>query len=279
VIGEVRRLAAELGAASAVVTFDPHPASVVRPESAPLLLTDTDQRLELLAATGVDYTLLVPFDLSRSKESAEDFVREVLVGCMRARAVVVGGDFHFGHQRRGDVPLLRELGKAHGFEVDGIELLGSASSGAQAVSSTGIRAALAAGDLAAANRMLGRPHRVRGTVVRGDARGRELGFPTANIEVPPGMAPVADGVYAGWYERPDGSRFRAAISIGTRQQFYDDGRTMLEAHLLDFTGDLYGERATVDLVIRLSGQAKFESVEKLVAKIQHDVEETRRVLS
>ena len=277
VIGEVRRLAAERGCASAVVTFDRHPATVVRPESAPLLLTDLEQRLELLANTGIDYALVVPFDEVRSKESPEDFVREQLAECLHARAVAVGADFHFGHQRRGDVALLRTMGAELGFEVDGIELLASASAGATAVSSTAIRQALAEGNLDVANRMLGRPHEVRGEVQQGDQRGRELGFPTANVAVPATIQLPADGIYAGWYVRPSGETHAAAISLGRRPTFYDDQpASLLEAHVLDFEGDLYGERLVVEIWERLRDEAAFESEEDLVAQIACDVEATRR---
>ncbi|MGD9798383.1 MAG: bifunctional riboflavin kinase/FAD synthetase [Acidimicrobiia bacterium] len=285
VIGEVRRLAAELGAASAVVTFDPHPAVVVRPASAPPLLTGLDQRLELLAATGVDRTLVVPFDEARSKESAEEFVEDVLVGCLGVRAVVVGEDFHFGHQRRGDVALLRRMGERHGFEVDGIELHASAASAARTVSSTAIRAALADGDVVAAARMLGRPYEVRGTVERGDRRGRELGFPTANLAVPDDRARPAEGVYAARYVRPDGSTHPAAVSLGRRPQFYEDGGLLLlEAHLLDGPAevddlDLYGELGAVQFVERIRGQARFETVDALVARMALDVAEAARLLA
>jgi riboflavin kinase/FMN adenylyltransferase len=279
VIGEARRLAAELGAKSAVVTFDRHPASVVRPDSAPLLLTDLDQRLELLAAAGIDYAVLVHFDETRSHEPAEDFVRNELVGCLGARAVVVGADFHFGHGRKGDVALLREMGATLGFEVDGLELMASGVAGASAVSSTTIRAALAEGDLDAASRMLGRAHEVRGVVERGDQRGRDLGFPTANVAVPAEVQLPADGIYAGWYVHPDGTRTATAISLGRRPTFYDDQPySLLEAHLLDFGGDLYGQPARVRFVRRLRGEAKFDSIEALVAQIGRDVTDTRAAL-
>src|SRR5262245_24266755 len=186
VIATVRGLAADRGLASAVVTFDRHPASVVRPESAPRLLTDLDQKLELLEETSVDYTLVVHFDEERSKESPEDFVNEVLVGCLNAKVVVVGADFHFGHQRRGNVPLLEAMGAQLGFEVIGMSLVGAAGMPArdeEQVSSTAIRRALVSGDLDAANAMLGRAYEVRGTVDRGDGRGRDWGFPTANVTV------------------------------------------------------------------------------------------------
>ena len=279
VLGEVRRLAAERACASAVVTFDRHPASVVRPDSAPLLLTDLEQRLELLANAGIDYALVVAFDEVRSKESAEDFVREQLAECLHARAVVVGADFHFGHQRRGDVALLRTMGAELGFEVDGIELLASAAAGATPVSSTAIRKALAAGDLDVANRMLGRPHEVRGEVQQGDQRGRELGFPTANVAVPSTIQLPADGIYAGWYVRPDGSTHPAAISLGRRPTFYDDQpASLLEAYVIDFAGDLYGERASVRFVARLRGEETFDSVDALVEQMHRDVAQARDLL-
>ena len=279
VIGEVRRLAAERGSSTAVVTFDRHPAAVVRPESAPLLLTDLEQRLELLAETGVDHTVVLHFDEARSKESPEDFVREVLVECLRARAVVVGEDFHFGHQRRGNVSLLRELGSRHGFEVDGVKLVASGVAGARPVSSTAIREALRAGDLESANRMLGRPHEVRGTVERGDERGRELGFPTANVAVPTETCLPADGIYAGWYRRPDGTVHAAALNVGRRPTFYEAAESsLLEAHLLGFSGDLYGERAAVTFVARLRAEVRFESIDDLVEQMGRDCDDARSVL-
>ena len=279
VIGEVRRLAAERGSSTAVVTFDRHPAAVVRPESAPLLLTDLEQRLELLAETGVDHTVVLHFDEARSKESPEDFVREVLVECLRARAVVVGEDFHFGHERRGNVSLLRELGSRHGFEVDGVKLVASGVAGARPVSSTAIREALRAGDLESANRMLGRPHEVRGTVERGDERGRELGFPTANVAVPAETCLPADGIYAGWYRRPDGTVHAAALNVGRRPTFYEAAESsLLEAHLLGFSGDLYGERAAVTFVARLRAEVRFESIDDLVEQMGRDCDDARSVL-
>jgi riboflavin kinase / FMN adenylyltransferase len=285
VIAEVRRRAEDRGLASAVVTFDRHPASVVRPESAPGLLTDLDQKLELLAATGLDYCLVVTFDEERSRESAEDFVHEVLAGCLQARIVVVGEDFHFGHGRAGDVALLTKLGRELGFEVEGIDLVDTtgvaASDDAERVSSTRIRRALTAGDLATANRLLGRPYEVRGTIVPGDSRGgTELGFPTANVAVPGGILLPADGIYAGWYERPDGAVHPAALSLGRRPTFYDHAESsLLEAHLLDFSGDLYGEAAKVRFVSWLRGEVRFDSVEALVDQIGRDVDDARRVLA
>jgi riboflavin kinase/FMN adenylyltransferase len=283
VIAEVRRRADERGLATAVVTFDRHPAAVVRPESAPRLLTDLDQKLELLAETGIDYCLVVTFDEARSRETAAEFVREVLVGCLEARTVVVGDDFHFGHGREGNVALLRTMGADLGFDVEGLDLVdadGKPAADADRVSSTRIRHALVAGDLAASNAMLGRPYELRGIVARGDERGRDLGFPTANVSVPGDILLPADGIYAGWFERPDGSVHQAAISLGRRPTFYAEAHaSLLEAHLLDFSGDLYGERVKVRFVARLRGEERFESVAALVEQIGRDCDETRRLLS
>ena len=279
VIAEVRRRAEALGAGTAVVTFDRHPATVVRPASAPLLLTDLDQKLELLEATGVDYCVVVHFDEDRAKEPAEDFVEEVLVGCLAARAVVVGSDFHFGHERRGNVELLRRMGAGLGFEVTPLALVDGGAPEGQPVSSTAIRKALLAGDVEAADAMLGRPYEVRGIVVEGDRRGRELGYPTANVSVPQEICLPADGIYAGWYLRADGERHPAAISLGRRPTFYETAQaSLLEAYLLDFDGDLYGERARVAFVARIRPEEKFDSVDGLLAQMALDVEAARAVL-
>src|SRR6478752_2515304 len=234
VIDQVKSIAADRGLATAVVTFDRHPASVVRPESAPPLLTDLDQKLELLAETGVDFTVVVHFDEARSKEPADEFVTEVLVGGIDAKAVVVGDDFHFGHQRQGNVAMLTTMGAELGFDVVGLELVGTdgrPAAEADRVSSTAIRRALVGGDLGRANTMLGRAHEVRGVVTPGDGRARELGFRTANVEVPDDICLPAEGIYAGWYLRPDGVARPAAISLGRRPTFYERADTsLLEAH-------------------------------------------------
>ena len=288
-IGRVRAMAAERGCASAVVTFDRHPAAVVRPDSAPKLLTDLDQKLELLAQTGIDYAVVIGFDLARSQESAEDFVTEVLVRRLRSQAVVVGHDFHFGHHRRGNVELLREMGATYHFDVDGVSLVGAGSAdgagagvgeGGPPVSSTRIRELLTAGQVEAAAVMLGRSHQVRGRVMRGDARGRLLGFPTANVAVPDDVCLPADGIYAGWYQRPGGGTFPAALSIGRRPTFYPDARaSLLEAYLLDFDGDLYDQPAFVRFVSRLRGEERFDSVDALVAQMELDVSAARLALA
>jgi riboflavin kinase/FMN adenylyltransferase len=282
VIGLVRQLAAERGLRSAVVTFDRHPASVVRPESAPRLLTDLEQKLELLGETDIDYCLVITFDEARSQEAAEDFVEEVLVDCLNARDVVVGEDFHFGHRRAGNVPLLRKLGAELGFEVEGLELVGPdgrPGSEDMLVSSTRIRHALVEGEVAAAHALLGRDYEVRGVVARGDKRGRELGFPTANVSVPGDILLPADGIYAGWFERPDGSVHPSAIYLGRRPTFYVEAHvSLLEAHLLDFDGDLYDEHVKVRFMARVREDMKFDSVEALVDQTRRDVDRVREIL-
>lgn len=280
-LARVRTMADQLGSAAAVVTFDRHPATVVRPESAPRVLTDLEQKLELLATTGMDYAYVVRFDEARANESAEDFVRELLVDCLAARAVVVGHDFHFGHQRRGNVALLQAMGAELGFDVLGISLVADGElPGAEAVSSTRIRRLLQAGDVAGAAALLGRPYEVRGTVVAGDKRGRELGYPTANVVVPDEILLPADGIYAGWYVRADGSEHPTAISLGRRPTFHPDADVpVLEAHLLDFDSDLYGERAAVRFAERLRGEERFDTVEALVAQIDADVAATRALVA
>jgi riboflavin kinase/FMN adenylyltransferase len=283
-LAELKTRAEANGLATVVVTFDRHPAAVVRPESAPLLLCDLDQKLELLASAGVDRTVVVRFDEERANESAEEFVTRELVEGLDARLVVVGEDFHFGHGRKGNVALLTEMGSVAGFAVDGVALsseAGAGGAGAPAVSSTRVRTLVSQGDVEGASKLLGRPHQVRGPVVTGDRRGgAELGFPTANIAVPAEVCLPAPGIYAGWYERPDGSRFRSAASVGRRPTFYGaDGELLVEAFLLDFSGDLYGEPARLSFVHRLRDELAFDSVDELVAQMGRDVERTRSLLT
>lgn len=282
VLGAVTGRATAAGYRSTVVTFDRHPAQVLRPDSAPRLLCDLDQKLELLATTGVDETYVIHFDVERSTETAEHFVREVLVAGLRARLVVVGEDFHFGHRRGGNVALLAEMGAELGFDVIGHDLVGIEGHHArpeEQVSSTAIRRALSEGRLDDANAMLGRPHEMRGPVVAGDRRGREIGFPTANVAVPPEMLMPADGIYAGHLVRADRSLLPAAVYLGHRPTFYDEGAaTLLEVHCLDFSGDLYGERVAVRLEHRLRGDQRFDSVDALAAQLARDCDEARRRL-
>ena len=277
VIEEVRHLAATRGAASAMVTFDRHPAEVVRPDSAPCRLTSLDQKLELLAATGLDLVFVITFDEARASETAEEFVKEVLVDGLAAKAVVVGHDFHFGKNRGGNVEMLQHEGAVHGFDVLGMRLV---NAGADAVSSTRIRSLLREGQVAEAAALLGRPHEVRGTVMHGDARGRELGFPTANVAVPDGVCLPSDGIYAALYTTPDGVARPAAVSLGRRPTFYVDAQaSLLEAYLLDFSGDLYDQPAAVCFVERLRGEQRFENVDDLITQMHADVAATRDALS
>jgi riboflavin kinase/FMN adenylyltransferase len=297
-LGILREKAGSLGVPAAVVTFDRHPATVVRPQSTPPLLTDTEQKLELLASCGVDLTVIVRFDAARAAETAEGFVDEVLCDALGARAVVVGEDFRFGHGRQGDVALLRRLGALRGFETTGVHLVGEPgvdgpvastdgdrrSGGIEVVSSTRIRALLESGDVRNAARLLGRPHEVRGKVVHGDGRGGpQLGMPTANVDVPKGIAVPALGIYAGWCRRADGSSWPAAISVGVRPTFAASrtpgSETLVEAHVIGFEGDLYGERVGVVFVERLREERRFERVEDLVLQMRADVEATRRMLA
>ncbi|HEY5662570.1 MAG TPA: bifunctional riboflavin kinase/FAD synthetase [Ilumatobacter sp.] len=279
VIAQVRRIAAERGARSAVVTFDRHPAMVVRPESAPKLLTDHAQRMELLDGSGIDAAVVLPFDRSQAEESSLAFIERVLVKCLHTECVVVGEDFHFGRNREGNVGLLREIGATYGFEVQPVTLIGRADGVDEPVSSTAIRRALAGGEVSLAARMLGRPFEARGLVVAGDQRGRLLGFPTANVEVPSRVCLPADGVYAGWYQRPDGEPHACAINLGRRPTFYEHAdSSLLEAHLLDFDGDLYGEPARVQFVDFLRSERKFDGIDPLIQQLQHDIEHARRIL-
>ncbi len=280
VIDQVKRRAAEAGAKSVVVTFDRHPASVVRPESAPRLLTGPDLKMELLESTGIDAVVVVPFTPDQAAESPESFVDRVLVKCLRTCAIVVGEDFHFGRHRDGNVDLLRKIGAEADFDVEPIRLVQRVDGIDEPVSSTAIRRALAGGDITRANSMLGRPYEVRGEVFTGDQRGRLLGFPTANVGVPAGMCLPADGVYAGFYERPNGDVHGCAINLGRRPTFYEHAdASLLEAHLLDVDVDLYGETARVRFAHFLRSERKFDGVDALVAQLGHDVAHARQLLA
>jgi len=265
--------AASLGVASVVVTFDRHPASVVRPEAGVRLLTDLRQRADRVESLGVDVLYVVRFDEERSLEDPGDFMTG-LVEAFSPQAVVVGEDFHFGHRARGDLVLLESEGGEAGFKVEGV---GTVSlDGIGRVSSTAVREAVSEGDVGLASRLLGRSYSVRGVVEHGDQRGRTIGFPTANVAAPGDVQLPADGVYGGWYVREDGARHRAAISVGRRPTFYEEnGLLLVEAHLLDFDGDLYGEHAQVEFDGWVRGQVRFGGVDELVAQLGRDVEQVR----
>ena len=276
VLSNVRETAERLGVASAVVTFDTHPAYVVRPENAPKLLTTLDQKLELLEAQGLDYCYVINFDEARAGTRPEEFVEQVFLDALHARAVVVGEDFHFGKGRTGNVAELQRLGVEWGFEVVPLELIRHRREAREPVSSTAIRRVLAGGDVARAAAMLGRSFEVRGFVVEGDRRGHLVGFPTANVPVPKRMAWPADAVYAGWCTLPDGSRRGCAINIGRRPTFYEHAQqSLLEVHVIDFDGDLYGCEMRVEFVDFLRSERKFEGIEQLSAQLAIDVADAR----
>lgn len=280
VLRHVRHRAAETNAASVAVTFDKHPMSIVRPDAAPRLLTTTEHKVDLLASTGIDAAVVIAFDEHQSRETAVDFVERVIVRALAAECVIVGEDFHFGHMRQGNVTLLREMGERHGFTVEPLALVPRADGVTEPVSSTAIRRALAGGEIDIANRMLGRAHEVRGTVGRGDQRGRTIGFATANVEIPHGMCLPADGVYAGLYRRPDGAEHVCAINLGRRPTFYaDQPVSLLEAHLLDFSGDLYDETAAVQFLAFLRSERQFGGIDELRTQLAVDIEHARTAVA
>jgi riboflavin kinase/FMN adenylyltransferase len=268
--------AAERGVPAAAVTFDRHPLAVLRPGSEPPLLTTLDRKVELLGEAGMEVVLVLEFTRELSEVTAEAFAAEVLFDRLAARAVVVGENFRFGHKAAGDPALLADLGGPRGIEVVAVPLHAEAG---QVVSSTRVRAELAAGDVEAAAASLGRHYGVEGEVVVGDRRGGPLlGIPTANLAPTPGIALPADGVYAGHLtDQNDQVPRPAAISVGTNPQFGTERR--VEAHVLDFDGDLYGHRVAVDFTHHLRDQATFAGVDELAAQIRADVDQARRLLS
>ena len=279
-VSRAEAAAGRMGLPVVTVTFDPHPDEVVRPGSHPPFLCSVRRRCELLAGLGVDAVCVIPFSYEFSQLGPDEFVRAVLVDRLHAAHVVVGEDFRFGHKARGDVALLAELGDKYEFTAEGVPLL---TEGGVTISSTAIRNLLSAGDVAAAARDLGRPHRVEGVVVRGHQRGRALGFPTANLEMLPHTAVPADGVYSGWLVSLDADgaeleRWPAAISVGTNPTFDGRERTV-EAYALDRDDlDLYGMHMAADFVTRIRGQARFDSVDELVEQMHRDVDAARAIL-
>jgi len=267
-----------------LLTFDPHPAEVVRPGSHPAQLTTLARRADLAEQLGVDVFCVLPFTPELSRLPAENFVHEILVERLHAAAVVVGQNFTFGHRGAGDVTLLSKLGARFGFSIDGVGLLAEHD---VTFSSTYIRSCVDAGDVEAASEALGRPHRVEGVVVRGDGRGRGLGYPTANIAPPMHSAIPADGVYAAWFTLlghgpcvgtvTPGKRCAAAVSVGTNPTFSGRTRTV-EAFVLDTEADLYGQYVAVDFVVKLRGMERFDQVDELVQAIRGDIERTRDLL-
>ncbi|HWU31943.1 MAG TPA: bifunctional riboflavin kinase/FAD synthetase [Marmoricola sp.] len=273
VVSRGREVADARGIDLIAVTFDPHPIAVLRPEHAPQQLTQINERCKLLADAGVDDVLVLPFSREIAAWTPDEFIDRVLVNGLHAAAVVVGANFRFGSRAAGDVSTLRTHG---GFTVDGIMLDG----GPQVWSSTYVRTCLAAGDVEGAAEALGRPYAVIGPVTRGDQRGRELGYPTANV-APSGQAAPADGVYAGWLTRLDtNERFPAAISVGTNPTFAGERERRVEAYVLDQTDlNLYDVEVEVAFVAHLRGMLRFDGVDQLLAAMADDVNRTRELLS
>jgi riboflavin kinase/FMN adenylyltransferase len=280
VLGRAVERARALGAQAVAITFDPHPLAVLYPERAPQPLSTVPHKLELLEAEGLDGVLVMPFTHELAGQSPRQFVEETMVAGLGARAVVVGGDMRFGKGNAGNVDTLRELGKELGFEVDVIADEGSAGPGDdRRWSSTWVRELVASGDVETAADVLGRPHRVTGAVVHGDHRGRELGYPTANLAPDAVGAVPADGVYAGWLTRPDsGERLPAAISVGTNPTF-DGTQRRVEAYVLDRDDlDLYGETVALEFTHRLRPTLRFTGVDDLVRQMAEDVARCRVLL-
>ncbi|MCC2280628.1 bifunctional riboflavin kinase/FAD synthetase [Streptomyces sp. ET3-23] len=279
IIGRTVDRARDLGVPAVVVTFDPHPSEVVRPGSHPPLLAPHHRRAELIAGLGVDAVLVLPFTAEFSKLPAAEFVVKVLVDKLHAKLVVEGPNFRFGHRAAGDVDFLKELGGTYDYDVEVIDLyVTGEAGGGLPFSSTLTRRLVAEGDVAGAMEILGRPHRVEGEVVRGAQRGRELGYPTANVETLPHTAIPADGVYAGWLNA-GGEAMPAAISVGTNVQFDATERTV-EAYAIDRVGlDLYGQHVGVDFLAYLRGMEKFDSIEALLECMANDVDRARALVA
>jgi len=284
VIRRARELADADSLTVVAVTFDPHPMAVLRPEHAPLPLTDIERRCLLLAEAGVDDVFAIPFSREIAAWSPQEFVDRVIVEGLHAAAVVVGGNFRFGAKAAGDVTMLTEAGRSQGFRVEGVALDG----GPQVWSSTYVRTCLAGGDVEGAAEALGRPYAVVGPVVRGERRGRELGYPTANV-LTRGLAAPADGVYAGWLTLLDPSPgsgqavasepMPAAISVGTNPTFDGERERRVEAYVLDRTDlDLYDRTVEISFVARIRGMVRFEGVDSLLETMAQDVVRTRELL-
>lgn len=273
VLSEVVALANMRGHTPSVITFSPHPLAVLQPDKKIKLIQTLEQRISALGAVGIERVRVITFDANTAMESPEDFVNRHVVSELHTSGVVIGEDFHFGHNRAGNVTVLRDMGQVHGFSVNPAVIVG----GVQRWSSTAIRHALRQGDVDGASEILGRPFVLRGTVVHGDARGRDLGYPTANLACIEGQLIPGIGIYAASVRLPDGHWWPAAVSIGTRPQFYEDGDLLVEVHIPGFAGDLYDAELNVAFLQRLRGEMTFASVEDLVAQIDRDVEQTTEI--
>nr|WP_216629917.1 bifunctional riboflavin kinase/FAD synthetase [Brevibacterium renqingii] len=277
VLRTVAALARQEGLRSIAMTFDPHPRTVHRPDDPTVKITSTRQRADLIAETGIDALLIQPYDLDFAAQSAEEFVRTCFVEALRVRIVVVGDDVRFGKDNEGTIDTLRRLGERFGFRTETIDEVGRGGR----YSSSRIREQLTAGDVAEVADQLGRYHALHGTVVHGDARGRDLGFPTANLsDDPEGLVP-ADGVYAGWATfSGEAQAYPAAISVGTNPTFKGSTRRV-EAYVLDKEFgefDVYDREMTLEFVSRIRGQVAFTGMEDLIAQMHEDIADVREVL-
>ena len=261
-----------IAGADTVLTFDPHPVSVVRPDAAPKLLTRLDRKAELIAGLGVDEIVVIPFDRDFASRSAQEFVDDVLVGTLQARSVSVGENFRFGHKAQGDAAMLRADDR---FETRVQPLI---EVGDEIVSSSHIRGLVLGGHVDEANPLLVDPFQVRGEVAHGDKRGRELGYPTANLVPDPRYVTPGHGVYACRVRTADGAWHVAATNVGIRPQFNTGRGELIEAYLLDFEGDLYGQEVAIEFIRRLRGERRFPDVDALLEQMAKDVQDTRRLL-
>ncbi len=276
VVREARAAAEAEGLRVVAVTFDPHPMAVLRPEHAPTTITDIPTRAELLGKAGVDDVLALPFDRGVASWTPQEFAQRVLADVLHAAVVVVGANFRYGSRAAGDVATLTASGEELGFRAVGVPLDG----GPQVWSSTYVRTCLAAGDVSGAAEALGRPFAVRGVVVRGDRRGRALGFPTANVPTRVMTAAPADGVYAGWLRRLDtGERYPAAISVGTNPTFSGQRERRVESYVLDRDDlELYDVEVEVSFVDRIRGMERFDGIDALIETMHDDVRRAREIL-
>ena len=276
ILNDVAEKARIEGCESVVITFDRHPAEILRPENVPYFLITLEKKIELIAKHDIDHLVIVPFDEAQSQVSANDFIKNVFLDKLSVKFLIVGHDVHFGSGRKGNFSFLEETSSEWGFDVRQVEPVMENEKSLEAISSTAIRRSLRGGEVETARKMLGRPYCISGEVIYGDQRGRTIGFPTANILLPEGRAWPTDGVYAGLFERSDGTENLCAINIGRRPTFYEHAtRSLLEAHLIDFEDDLYGELCEVSFLSFIRSERRFDGIEPLVGQLKEDVAKVR----
>jgi riboflavin kinase/FMN adenylyltransferase len=274
ILNRVLQVAKKTGSKAIVMTFEPHPQQVLHPERKPFyLITTLDEKLARLEEQGIDAVILIEFSLEFAKTTAQTFARDILCGTFQPTLILIGHDYTFGSGKEGKPEYLRTEGRACGFDV---EVMGAVEMEDGIVSSTRVRKAILEGDVSLASRLLGRPYSLRGHVVKGDRRGTDIGFPTANIE-PEKLLVPGRGVYAALVEM-EGKRFQSAVNIGFNPTFTQEKRTTVEAHLLDYGGNLYGRKLLIRFIERIRDEKKFEGPEPLIEQIRKDVERTREIL-